>query len=117
MDFICPVNVFHLPRECISLPREVSSSVRECISFAAKSAKAVGVITTHIDDILGRGKPGLLQKARDFQKKRLGKLGAQEKSGEGFLCDAVPGGLYQGTEAISNIPRVITDISRVRGPC
>ena len=40
----------------------------------------MGVITTHVDDISGRGEPDLLLEARGFSEKRFGELQAQEWS-------------------------------------
>ena len=39
---------------------------------------ALGVSTTHIDDILGCGVPGILERTRQFLQKRFGGLKLQE---------------------------------------
>ena len=45
-----------------------------------KNGGAAGAITTHIDDILGRGEPGVLAENRVFLGQRLGAMKVQELS-------------------------------------
>ena len=40
--------------------------------------EAVGVFSPHIDDILGRGVPGVLERTRYFSEQRFGALKTQE---------------------------------------
>ena len=53
-------------------------NVCECLSIWGGGA--VGAIAEQIDDISGRGEPGLLSKARGFLDKRFGKFKVQEGS-------------------------------------
>ena len=48
-------------------------------SILRKSGEAVGEITTHADDVLGRGEPDLPLMARRFSEKRFGTLSVQER--------------------------------------
>ena len=84
-----PVALHRTPRNYVansveSLSRgglrfEVSSSgMRQYIIFR-KSGRAVGLITTHTDDILGCGEPDLPLEARCFSGKRFGKLKVQDR--------------------------------------
>ena len=71
------VKTWRIPR---NLRREVPS-FDPCMFFAfQKSGSAVGVITTDISDILGRGKPDVLPRVRRFSEKRYGELEVQEGS-------------------------------------
>ena len=71
-----PVGAVDLPSS-VGLRFEVSSFDPRMYLIFGKSGKAFGVITTHIDDILGRGEPDLLRRARGFPEKHSGKLRAQ----------------------------------------
>ena len=64
----------------VGLRFDVSSFGPRVFFIFRKSGKAVGEIATHIADMLGRGEPGLLLKARDFSGKCPGELEAQEGS-------------------------------------
>ena len=58
----------------------VSSSYDTCLSFVFKGkGPAVGASTTHIDDILGCGEPGVMEKLRQFSELRFGEFKLQEK--------------------------------------
>ena len=55
------------------------SSFDPCLYFIYdQSNVAAGVFTTHIDDILGCGVPGILERTRQFLQKRFGGLKLQE---------------------------------------
>ena len=57
-----------------------SSTFDPCLFYIFNgNGPAVGVFTTHIDDILGCGEPGVMDKLRQFLELRFGKLKVQEK--------------------------------------
>ena len=52
-----------------------------CLFFVFRGeGHAVGAFAAHIDDILGRGEPGVLAKIRNFSERRFGGLKLQESS-------------------------------------
>ena len=58
----------------------VSSTFDPCLFYIFNGkGPAVGVFATHIDDILGCGEPGVMDKLRQFSELRFGKLKVQEK--------------------------------------
>ena len=58
----------------------VSSAFDPCLFFIFNGkGPAVGAFTTHIDDILGCGEPGVMEKLRQFLEFRFGELKLQEK--------------------------------------
>ena len=58
----------------------VGSTFDPCLFFAFRgNGPAVGAFTTHIDDILGCGEPGVMEKLRQFLELRFGELKLQEK--------------------------------------
>ena len=58
-----------------------TSKLDPCLytGFTADS-EAVGTFSTHIDDILGRGAPGVLERTRKYLERRLGTLKVQERT-------------------------------------
>ena len=98
------------------------SSFDPCMYFIyRKSRKAAGVISTHTEDILWRDEPDLSLEERGFLEKRFGELRPREGllyarhglgPGEGFLCDAEPGVLYEEPEVITITPR---SVGRAKG--
>ena len=57
----------------------IGSSFDPCLfSVFRKTGSAVGAFTTHIDDILGCGEPGVMDGIRAFLELRFGELKLQE---------------------------------------
>ena len=74
----------------------------------------MGVVAARFGDILGRGEPDLLLKARGFCKKdsgnrRYGKApffrgGIEMAQRKDFSVTSTHGGLYEGPEVIAHLP-------------
>ena len=57
------------------------SSYDPCLFFMFRGkGPAVGAFTTHIDDILGCGEPGVMERLRQFSELRFGELKLQESN-------------------------------------
>ena len=73
----------HLMNSTLSMDRVglkcIGSSFDPCLFFVfRKTGSAVGAFTTHIDDILGCGEPGVMDGIRTFLELRFGELKSQE---------------------------------------